>query len=128
MKAVRIHHFGGADQLIYEEVPTPEPGPEEVLVRVHAAGVNPIDLAVRQGKLKDRLFHKLPLIPGWDMAGTVEFRGPGGRKFGHQDEVYAKCDLRLDGTYGEFVVVRSTDLALKPESLTFAQAAALPTP
>lgn len=128
MKAVRIHAYGGPDHLKFEDVPNPEPGPEEVLVRVHAAGVNPVDAAVREGKLGQRLFHQLPLIPGWDVAGTVEYRGEGGRKFGPGDQVYGRADIRRDGTYAEFVLMRTVELALMPEILNFVQAASLPTP
>jgi NADPH:quinone reductase-like Zn-dependent oxidoreductase len=128
MKAVRIHSFGGPEQLKLEDVPQPEPEAEEVLVKVHAAGVNPVDRAVRAGYLKERVFHRLPLTLGWDLAGTVEYRGPGVKKFGPGDEVFAKADIQRDGAYAEYICVKASSLALKPTRLNFAKAASLPTP
>jgi NADPH:quinone reductase-like Zn-dependent oxidoreductase len=68
MKAVRIHKYSGPDMLKYEEAPRPS----EVLIRIHAAGVNPVDWKVREGYVKDFLRYSLPLIPGWDVSGVVE--------------------------------------------------------
>jgi hypothetical protein len=81
MKAIRIHRQGGPGVLQYEDAPRPKPKPGEVLIRVHAAGVNPIDWKVREGYPKDFLMHTLPLIPGWDLSGVVEEVGPGGSRF-----------------------------------------------
>jgi len=77
MKAIRIHNYGGPEVLQCEDAPRPEPQAGEVLVRVHAAGVNPIDWKVREGYMKDFWPHKFPLILGWDASGTVEEVGPG---------------------------------------------------
>ena len=77
MKAVRIHEYGGVDVLRLEDAPRPEPGPGEVLVRVHAAAVNPVDWKVRAGYLREWMKYKLPMIPGWDFSGVVESAGPG---------------------------------------------------
>jgi NADPH:quinone reductase-like Zn-dependent oxidoreductase len=76
MKAVRIHQYGGTEALQYEEAPRPAPQPGEVLIRVHAAGVNPIDWKVREGHLTDFFPHSFPLILGWDLSGVVEKVGP----------------------------------------------------
>jgi len=77
MKAIRIHNYGGPEVLKYEDAPRPDPKADEVLVRVHAAGVNPIDWKVREGHMKDFWPHKFPLILGWDLSGVVEELGPG---------------------------------------------------
>jgi len=76
MKAIRIHNYGGPEVLKYEDAPRPQPQAGEVVVRVHAAGVNPIDWKVREGYMKDFWPHKFPLILGWDLSGVVEEVGP----------------------------------------------------
>ena len=76
MKAIRIHNYGGPEVLQYEDAPRPKPQAGEVLIRVHAAGVNPIDWKVREGHMKDFWPHKFPLILGWDLSGVVEEVGP----------------------------------------------------
>lgn len=126
MNAVRIHAYGGPDVLRYEEAPVPEPGPGDVLVRVQAAGVNPVDWKIRQGFLKERIPHRLPMIPGWDVAGTVEQLGPGASGFAPGDEVFSRPDIARDGAYAEYTVVRASELAKKPRSLDFVQAGAVP--
>src|SRR6266850_6883010 len=75
MKAIRIHNYGGPEVLKYEDAPRPEPKGDEVLIRVHAAGVNPIDWKVREGEMKDFWPHRFPLILGWDLSGVVEETG-----------------------------------------------------
>jgi len=72
MKAIRIHNYGGPEVLQHEDAPRPKPAPGEVLIRVHAAGVNPADWKVREGHLKQFVQNNLPLIPGWDVSGVVE--------------------------------------------------------
>jgi NADPH:quinone reductase-like Zn-dependent oxidoreductase len=126
MKAIRIHGYGGPEVLRYEDAPRPIPGSGEVLIRVHAAGVNPVDWKIREGLAKDGLRHSLPLIPGWDAAGVVESPGPGVAGFKQGDRVYAYSDLARDGAYAQFLVARQSEVALKPKSLSYLQAAALP--
>ncbi len=129
MKAVRIHNYGGPEVLHYEDAPRPEPQAGEVLIRVHAAGVNPIDWKVREGHMKDFWPHKLPLILGWDVSGTVEKVGPGpaaAGRFKKGDEVYSLPDPTRNGAYADYVVVRESELALKPNSLHHIRAAAVP--
>jgi len=82
VKAVRIHTYGGPEVLKYEEVPRPQAATGEVLIRVHAAGVNPVDWKIREGYLKKFLPRTLPLILGWDVSGVVEAAGPGVRLIG----------------------------------------------
>jgi NADPH:quinone reductase-like Zn-dependent oxidoreductase len=126
MKAVRIHTYGGPDVLKYEDAPCPRPGEGELLVRIHAAGVNPVDWKVREGYLKDFLKHRLPMIPGWDFSGVVEACGPDTGRLHKGDEVYSRPDLGRDGTYAQYIVVRESEVALKPRSLDHVHAAAIP--
>jgi NADPH:quinone reductase-like Zn-dependent oxidoreductase len=126
MKAIRIHNYGGPEVLQYEDAPRPEPQAGEVLVRVHAAGVNPIDWKVREGHMKDFWPHKFPLILGWDVSGTIEEVGPGVSRFKIGDEVYSVPDSTRNGAYADYIVVRESELALKPNSLHHIRAAAVP--
>jgi NADPH:quinone reductase-like Zn-dependent oxidoreductase len=126
MKAIRIHNYGGPEVLHYEDAPRPQPQAGEVLVRVHAAGVNPIDWKVREGYMKDFWPHKFPLILGWDLSGVVEELGRGVSRFKIGDEVYSVPDSTRNGAYADYIVVRESELALKPKSLHHIRAAALP--
>src|SRR6201993_1818082 len=126
MKAIRIHNYGGPEVLQYEDAPRPRPQAGEVLVRVHAAGVNPIDWKVREGHMKDFWPHKFPLILGWDLSGVVEELGRGVSRFKIGDEVYSVPDSTRNGAYADYIVVRESELALKPNSLHHIRAAALP--
>src|SRR5712672_64055 len=126
MKAIRIHNYGGPEVLQYEDAPRPKPQAGEVLIRVHAAGVNPIDWKVRQGHMKDFWPHKFPLILGWDLSGVVEELGRGVSRFKIGDEVYSVPDVSRDGAYAEYIVVRESEIALKPKSLHHIRAATVP--
>ena len=126
MIAIRMHSYGGPEVLRYEDVPRPQVGKGEVLIRVHAAGVNPLDWKVRSGSLNGFIQHKLPLIPGWDVSGVVEKVGPGVSAFGKGDEVFAMTDPARDGAYADYIAVRGAALALKPKSLYHVHAAATP--
>ncbi|HTZ98787.1 MAG TPA: NADP-dependent oxidoreductase [Candidatus Aquilonibacter sp.] len=126
MKAVRVHEYGGPEALQYEDAPRPQPAPGEVLIRVHAAAINPVDRAMRQGYFKERIPFKLPFIPGWDVAGVVEAVGSGVSRLKPGDEVYGRTDLSRDGSYAEYMVARESEIALKPKSIDFVTAAAIP--
>src|SRR5947207_7712106 len=129
MKAIRIHNYGGPEVLQYEDAPRPKPQTDEVLIRVYAAGVNPIDWKIREGYMKDLWPHKFPLIPGWDLSGVVEQVGPGpaaAGRFKKGDEVYSVPDASRDGAYAEYIVVRESEVALKPKSLHHVRAAVVP--
>src|SRR6202158_4576692 len=126
MKAVRIHTYGGPEVLRYEDAPRPVPAAGEVLIKIHAAAVNPVDWKVRAGHLKDMLKYQLPLIPGWDAAGVIEDVGAGVARLKHGDEVYTRPDIMRDGTYAEYITVREPEVALKPKSLDHVHAAAIP--
>ena len=126
MKAVRIHSYGGPEVLKYEDAPRPKPGKGEVLIRVHAAGVNPIDWKVRAGYMKDFIPHSFPLILGWDVSGVIEEVGAIVSRFKKGDEVYSLPDHTRDGAYAEYIVVRESEVALKPSTLHHIRAAAVP--
>ncbi|HXA00831.1 MAG TPA: NADP-dependent oxidoreductase [Cytophagaceae bacterium] len=126
MKAVRMHGYGSADVLIYEDAPIPEILPDEILIKVHAAGVNPIDWKIRQGYFKDRMILPLPLILGWDVSGTVEQTGILVTRFKKGDKVFAKPDGMRNGAYAQYIAVRSHETALAPESISLEHAAGIP--
>jgi NADPH:quinone reductase-like Zn-dependent oxidoreductase len=122
MKAVVVHQYGGPEVLKFEDYPDPVPGPGEVLVRVAAASVNPIDYKRRAGLTKDFYPLKFPGLIGVDMAGTVVKVGPGVEGFSAGDRVFAMAD----NTYAELCVVKAEVLAKVPNGLDLIQAAALP--
>lgn len=130
MKAVRIHNYGGLEVLKYEDAPRPQPEQGEILIRVHATSVNPIDWKVRAGYMKDFLPYSFPLILGWDVSGVIEEVGPnsaGAGRFKKGDEVYGGLpDRTRNGAYADYIVVRESELALKPNSLHHIRAAAVP--
>lgn len=129
MKAIVIREFGGRDKLELADVPEPgPPGPGEVLIRIKAAGVNPVDCKIREGLLKDRLPHEFPLIPGWDAAGIVEAVGDGVTRLTLKDEVYAYCRKPVvkDGAYAEHILLPAENVTVKPFIMPFAQAATVP--
>ena len=125
MKAVRLPDFGDVDQFHLEEVPDPTPGPGEVLVRVAFAGLNPVDLYVRQGGFA-RQSIQLPAILGVDAAGTVEALGAGVTGFQAGDRVAVHAPLKGRGTYAEKVAVPAEGLAHLPGNVDFQAGAALP--
>jgi NADPH:quinone reductase-like Zn-dependent oxidoreductase len=126
MKAVRFHSYGGPEVLVLEEVPRPQPGEGEALIRVQGAGVNPLDWKVRAGHVKEWLQHRLPLIPGWDVCGVVEAVGEGVTAFKKGDRVYGMLNFNLDGAYAEYVVAKAQDLAPPPKSIDGVRAGAVP--
>lgn len=126
MKAIRFHKYGGPEVLVYEDAPRPEAAAGELLLRVHAAGVNPVDWKARAGHLEDWLHHQLPLIPGWDVSGVVEALGTDVAGFTPGDEVFGMLDITRNGAYAEYAVVSAASVARKPPALSHAIAAALP--
>jgi NADPH:quinone reductase-like Zn-dependent oxidoreductase len=126
MKAIRIHEYGAPEVLRYEEAPRPEPAAGEVLVRVHAAAVNPVDWKVRAGHVKDWLKYQLPMIPGWDFSGVVEAAGASAGSWRPGEEVYGRPDISRDGAYAEYIAVRASEIAAKPKSLDQVHAASIP--
>ena len=126
MKAVRIHQYGGGEVLTLEDVQRPAPGPDELLIKVHAASVNPFDWKVRQGYMQEFLPLTLPLTIGWDVSGTVEATGSGVAGFKRGDEVYARLDVPKGGGYAEYTLAKESDTALKPKSVDHVHAAGIP--
>jgi NADPH:quinone reductase-like Zn-dependent oxidoreductase len=126
MKAVCIYTYGGPEVLVYEDAPRPHPDDGEVLVRVHAAAINPVDWKIREGHLKEQLHHTLPLVLGWDVSGVVEGLGSGLTRLKLGDEVFSRPDISRDGAYAEFIAIRESEVALKPKSIDHIHAAALP--
>lgn len=124
MKAVRIHSFGGPDMLTFDDVPKPRPGAHEVLIRVEAAGVNPLDYKIRSGDFKP-IGLQLPLTLGRDVSGVVEEVGRDvfGQYVG--EEVFALLD-RAQGAYAEYVVAKYDSVVSKPATLDHVHAAAVP--
>ncbi|GAA5785777.1 NADP-dependent oxidoreductase [Chitiniphilus shinanonensis] len=126
MQAVRIYLYGGREVLRLEDAPMPTPTGDDVLVRVVAAGVNPVDWKIREGYLKTMLPHALPLTLGWDLSGVVAALGPQASGFKVGDAVYSRPDIARDGSYAEYIVVRAGELAPKPATIAHATAASLP--
>src|SRR5476651_1389292 len=121
MRAVRFHEYGPSAVLVVDETDRPEPKAGEVLIQVHAAGVNPIDWKMRAGMLQQYMPVTLPHTPGLDVAGTVVSVGDGVNDFAVGDRVFG----RGAGTYAEYAVASIATIAKIPEGVTFEQAATL---
>lgn len=126
MKAVRFHDYGGPEVLVIEQVPKPQPGPGQVLVRVHAASVNPIDWKLRDGVLKAMMPVRFPATAGQDLAGVVESVGEGATGLRPGDAVFAMMATDATGAYAEYALLDQSAVAFKPKTLDFVQAAAIP--
>jgi len=122
MKAIRIHQYGGPEVLAQVEMQCPTPGPDEVLIKVRAASVNPLDWKMRAGLVKKIFPLTFPATLGRDVSGTVEEAGDNVTQFKRGDEVYAL----VSGGYAEYVVAKETAVAKKPRTLDHVQAAAVP--
>ncbi|MFL6723408.1 MAG: NADP-dependent oxidoreductase [Sphingomicrobium sp.] len=126
MKAFIVDKYEKNGALRLGDLPEPDVGDQDVLVKVHAAGVNPLDSKIRDGAFKQLLPYRLPIILGHDMAGVVVAIGTGVRRFKVGDEVYARAaDFRI-GTFAELIALREGDVALKPANLTMEEAASIP--
>jgi NADPH:quinone reductase-like Zn-dependent oxidoreductase len=125
MKVVRITEFGGPEALHLESVPVPKPGEGELLIKVAAAGVNPVDYKIRGGKYPAVKQDKLPFVLGRDVAGTVIECGPSAAPFAKGESIYAMPGLGRGG-YAEYALVKVTEAAPKPVSLDVIQAGAVP--
>ena len=126
MKAFIVDRYGGPDRVRAGETPDPEMGENDVLVQIHAAGVNPLDSKIRNGEFKQILPYRLPLILGNEAAGVVVRVGSRVRRFKPGDEVYARPDKGRIGTFAEFIAIAEDDMALKPKALTMEEAASIP--
>jgi NADPH:quinone reductase-like Zn-dependent oxidoreductase len=126
MKAFIVDRYGGPDRVRAGETPDPEVGENDVLVQIHAAGVNPLDSKIRNGEFKQILPYRLPLILGNEAAGVVARVGPRARRFKPGDEVYARARKDRIGTFAEFISIAEDDVAQKPKKLTMEEAASIP--
>jgi NADPH:quinone reductase-like Zn-dependent oxidoreductase len=125
MKAIFIEAYGGADAMRFGELPAPEPGANDVLVRVKAASVNPIDWKMREGYLRNALALKFPYVLGRDFSGVVIGKGPEVRDFAVGDEVYGVVDGARGGAHAEILATDQTLVARKPKSIDHTGAASL---
>lgn len=128
MRAIAIEEFGDLDRLKVVDLPRPKPGRGEILVRVVAAGVNPVDWKIVEGRLKGVFPHVFPLIPGWDVAGVVEELGEGASRFRRGERVwaYARKPTVQWGCFADYVALPEDNVALMPSNLLFEEAAAVP--
>jgi NADPH2:quinone reductase len=130
MRAVVINRVGGSEVLQLSKIEKPLPGPGEVLVKVHSAGVNPADWKCREGNLAQFLTYRFPFVLGFDLAGTVEAVGEGVEDFAADMKVFAQSDVGAGkwGSYAEYACVRQDSVVPMPVGLSFTEAAAVPTP
>ena len=126
MKAIVVHEFGGPEVLKYEDAPRPEPKEDEMLIKVFAAGANSFDGVLRSGKFAKIFKMQLPWIPGYDIAGTVEKVGGKVSKFKVGDPVYAFISIPTGGGYAEYALAKQNQVALKPATISFIEAAGVP--
>ncbi len=126
MKAVRIHDYGESSVLVCEDAPRPTPADDELLVRVIAAGVNPVDDKIRSGDFKEYMKLPLPFVLGGDVAGVVESVGKKVSKFKAGDAVFAYVSLQRGGGYAEYAIAKESETALKAAKQKFVDAAAMP--
>jgi len=126
MKAFTVDRYGKNSALRLADVPTPDLRDDEILVQVHAAGVNLIDAKVRNGEFKLLLPYKTPFVLGHDVAGVVVKVGRSVKMFKPGDEVYSRPDDFRIGTFAEFVAIKEASLALKPKNLSMEEAASIP--
>ena len=125
MKAVLIYKYGGPEELKYGDAPMPEINPDDVLVKVFATSVNPVDWKVREGHSMG-IKREFPVILGWDVSGVIEKVGAEVTDYKAGDEVYARPDVSRNGTYAEYVAVRAREIYFKPKSIDHLKAAAIP--
>ncbi len=126
MKAACIARYGGPGVLELRDLPTPVPGPGDLLVKVRAASVNPVDFKIRQGKTRALLPYRFPLVLGNDLAGEVVAVGAGVGKFRPGDAIFARLDKQRIGAFAEQALVREEHAAALPPGLDFSEAASLP--
>ncbi len=123
MKAIRLHNYGLSEELKYENAPVPEISDEQILVKVMATSVNPLDMKKASGIVKDKTPLHFPWIPGHDFSGIIENAGKNVSNFKVGDEVYGNCN---GGSYAEFLALDTFAVDIKPEALTFEEAASVP--
>jgi alcohol dehydrogenase len=126
MKAFVVERYGSNDGVRQVEWPQPEPGAHDVLVKIHAASVNPVDFKIRDGKLRPVLRYRLPFVLGSDLAGEVVRVGSAVRHFKEGDLVYGRANKMRIGSFAEYIAISEDDIAIKPSSMDMVQAASVP--
>lgn len=126
MKAFVVERYGDAGGVRAGEMPDPHLGDDDVLVQIHAASVNPLDLKTRDGALKAILPYRVPFVLGNDLAGVVVGVGAGVTRFTAGEEVYARPDKNRIGAFAELIAIHQDDVAIKPTTLTMQEAASIP--
>lgn len=126
MKAARIHEFGSPDVLEIEDIDIPKPAADEVLIKVYASAVNPVDQKIVAGKAQEKFPTKFPLTIGWDVSGVIEQTGEKVRHFKPGDEVYGRPFPTTNGAFAEYLVIKADQIAYKPKSIDHLNAAAVP--
>jgi NADPH:quinone reductase-like Zn-dependent oxidoreductase len=126
MKAIRIHEFGGPDVLELEDIEVPQPKADEVLIKVYASSVNPVDGKIMAGEAQAKFPTSFPLTIGWDVSGIIERAGDHVRNFSIGDEVYGRPFPTQNGAFAEYVVIKADEIVLKPRSIDHIHAAAVP--
>ena len=126
MKAIQMTRYGASDVLELTERESPRVGPGQYLVRVHASSINPIDWKLRQGALRMYMWPRLPMVPGFDIAGVIAEPAAGSTRWKVGDPIYARIDQQFGGAYAEYAVVGEAALARKPSNLSDDEAAAVP--
>lgn len=126
MKAIAIKQYGGKEQLKEINIPKPTPKEKQVIVKLHATSINPIDWKLREGYLKAMMPFEFPIILGWDVAGIVEEVGDHVQDFKVGDRVFARPETTNRGTYAEYTIVDTHLLAKIPDNISFEEAACVP--
>ena len=128
MKAIAINEFGGREKLVLLDLPSPEVEENAILVKIKAAGINPVDWKIREGYIKDLFPYDFPIILGWDAAGIVEQAGSKVTRFKGGDEIFAYCRKPIvhGGAYAEYILLEEEHAALKPKNISFEEAASIP--
>lgn len=126
MRAVRIHEYGDAQVLNIDKIALPSITDDQVLVHVHAAAINPVDWKIRQGFLEGMLGRQLPLTLGWDVAGEIVAIGANVSEWRVGDAIYSRPNISLNGAYADYISIDQHEVAAKPATLNWEQAAAVP--
>ena len=126
MKAIRYHEYGASSVLRLEDAPMPEIATDEVLVKVHTAGVNPADWKFRSGWFKDYVALPMPYTGGRDISGTVVKHGPLATRFPPGSKIFAMSDVMRSGAFAEYAVLRGDEIAAAPTTIAFEHAAGVP--
>lgn len=126
MRAIVINHYGGREELVQTNMEIPEVGADDVLIKVEAAAVNPVDIAIREGYLRDRLSAEFPMVLGYDASGVIVKAGKNVTDLREGIRVYTYQDLNRQGAYAEYVAVQKNLVSEMPSNLSFEEAASIP--